>query len=68
MGLNSVTSHIAPCEQTLTSSLRGVHGVSDGDEFALRASSMSWLSWSSFFISWLIDSDQGDLTCGDSCV
>lgn len=28
-------------EQTLTSFLRGMHGVSDGDEFALRASSMS---------------------------
>ncbi|KAF3847483.1 hypothetical protein F7725_020511 [Dissostichus mawsoni] len=42
-------------------------GVSEGEEFALRASSMSRLSWSSFLISWLIDSDQGDLTCGDSC-
>lgn len=55
-------------DRLLTCFLRGVHGVSDGDEFALRAFSKSWLSWSSFLISWLIDSDQGDMTCGDVCV
>ena len=55
------------CEHTLTCFLRVVQGVSEGEEFALRASSMSRLSWSSFLISRLIDSDQGDLTCGDSC-
>ncbi len=55
------------CEHTLTCFLRVVQGVSEGEELALRASSMSRLSWSSFLISWLIDSDQGDLTCRDSC-
>lgn len=44
-----------------------VQGVSEGDELALRASSMSRLSRSSFLISWFIDSDQGGPTPGDSC-
>lgn len=63
-----INSHDARLyKQTLTCFLRVVQGVSEGEEFALKASSMSRLSWSSFLISWLIDSDQGDLTCRDSC-
>lgn len=59
-----------PCgtepDSALTCVLRVVPGVPQGEEFALRASSMSRFSWSSFIISWLIDSDQGELTCGEA--
>ncbi len=54
--------------RSLVVCLRAVLGVSEGEEPALRASSMSRLSWSNLFISWVIDSDQGGRIWGDSCM